>query len=119
MNNDIGENVEIHKIKVPHAKIEENHLYIQYKRPKAVYIKRIRKLILKGFTDIIIFCMGASIRKGLYIVDDIKKMYPLIKIEITPEEKIARKIIESTIDGSLIKEEENKIPSLKIQLTNI
>lgn len=66
------------KIKAFHAKPKENDLYIQFQRPLAVYRRRVRRLVLKGFTEFELHAMGASIRKAFQLLQLCRDEYPLL-----------------------------------------
>lgn len=56
-------------IKIPsfHPKPLENEIYIKNDRPLAVYIKRAKKLALKGFKCIKIYALSSALRKSIIL----------------------------------------------------
>ncbi len=66
-------------------KIKETEIYIQTNRPYQVYLKRIKKLILKQKEEVTIKAMSSAMRIAMLVLKMFLKEYPKAQYDFETE----------------------------------
>ncbi|XP_044760015.1 ribonuclease P protein subunit p20-like isoform X1 [Coccinella septempunctata] len=95
----------------------ENVIYVNSKSHVKAFFSKCEKLISKDFEEIVLYCMGASISKGICLALELCEKYPVYQINANTFTSEVTDDLEPTVDDADYEVNKRSKSALRIKIS--